>query len=307
MVTVISNLQERKKKMSKGTCFIALNNKELDYISFSVHAANQIKKHFKKHNATALITDYDGRGYLESIYSIEEINSVFDEVVIDKTKYNDTDNTRIHFDTPWSEFVAPFKNRQKHDVYWMSPFDKTLLLDIDYIVQSNHLEYLFKDDNPHSIQMFDNARYLRYKQAPFSERYLHPNGIPMWWSTVIYFDKSPESKMFFDLWSHIADNYDYYKFLYGFTGKLFRTDFCVSIALHILNGMQHGDFVEPIAGSLINVDQKDFIAQSKTAENYHFLAYNRDEPWKNILVHIKDQDLHIMNKRSLMEAIEKYE
>ena len=71
--------------------------------------------------------------------------------------------------------------------------------------------------------------------------------------------------------------------------------------------MQHGDFVEPIAGSLMNVDQKDFIAQSKTAENYHFLAYNRDEPWKNILVHIKDQDLHIMNKRSLMEAIEKYE
>ena len=294
-------------KMSKGTCFIALNNNELDYVQFAVNAANQVKKHFKTHHNTALITDYAGQGYLNSIYTQQEIESVFDHIVIDQNKYNETDNTRIHFDSPWSEFEAPFKNRQKHDVHWLSPFEKTLLLDIDYIVQSNHLEYLFRDDNPHPIQMFDNARYLRYNRAPFPERYLHPNGVPMWWSTVIYFDKSPESKMFFDLWSHIADNYDYYKFLYGFAGKLFRTDFCVSIALHILNGMQHGDFVEPIAGSLINVDQKDVIVQSSSSENYHFLAYDRDEPWKNILVHTKDQDLHIMNKRSLMQAIEKYE
>ena len=294
-------------KMSKGSCFIALNNSELDYVQFAVNAANQIKKHFKKHNKTALITDYAGQGYLNSIYTRQEIESVFDHIVIDTTKYNETDNLRIHFDTPWSEFQAPFKNRQKHDLHWLSPFDKTLLLDIDYIVQSDHLEYLFRDDNPHPIQMFDNAKYLRYNRAPFPERYLHPNGVPMWWSTVIYFDKSPESKMFFDLWSHIADNYDYYKFLYGFAGKLFRTDFCVSIALHILNGMQHGDYVEPIVGSLINVDQKDVIIQSSSAENYHFLAYDRDEPWKNILVHIKNQDLHIMNKRSLMQAIEKYE
>ena len=294
-------------KMSKGTCFIALNNNELDYVQFAVNAANQVKKHFKTHHNTALITDYAGQGYLNSIYTQQEIESVFDHIVIDQNKYNETDNTRIHFDSPWSEFEAPFKNRQKHDVHWLSPFEKTLLLDIDYIVQSNHLEYLFRDDNPHPIQMFDNARYLRYNRAPFPERYLHPNGVPMWWSTVIYFDKSPESKMFFDLWSHIADNYDYYKFLYGFAGKLFRTDFCVSIALHILNGMQHGDYVEPIVGSLINVDQKDVIIQSSSAENYHFLAYDRDEPWKNILVHIKNQDLHIMNKRSLMQAIEKYE
>ena len=220
--------------------------------------------------------------------------------------YNEHDNIRNHYDTAYTEFNAPFKNRQKHDMIWLSPFDETILLDVDYVTQTNDLEYLF-NDNPHPFQLYNKAHYLRYPTPPFDEEYLHVNGIPMWWSTVVYFKKNKASQMFFDLWSHIADNYDYYKFLYGFSGKLFRTDFCVSIALHILNGMQHGDFVEPIAGSLINVDQKDVIVQSSSSENYHFLAYDRDEPWKNILVHTKDQDLHIMNKRSLMQAIEKYE
>ncbi len=292
--------------MSKGVCFFAYNNEELDYIKFALFAANQIKKHFKQHNNTALITDYDGKGYLESMYSTKEIEKLFDHVIVDKTNYANHDNMRFHFDTAYTEFKAPFKNRQKHDVYWLSPFEQTLLLDIDYIVQSNHLEYLLEDNNEQPVQMFDNAHYLKYDTPPFPERYLHPNGIPMWWSTVIYFKKSPGAQMFFDLWSHIADNYDYYKFLYGFSGKLFRTDFCVSIALHILNGMQHGDLIQPIAGTMLNMDQKDDIALSKNPENFHFLAHDRDEPWKYLLVHTHNQDIHIMNKRALMRAIESY-
>lgn len=290
--------------MNKGTCFFAYNNRELDYIQLAVFAANQVKKHFKTHKATALITDYAGQGYLESIYDQDEIEAVFDHVVIDKTEYNEEENLRTHFDSPWVEFSAPFKNRQKHDIGWLSPFDYTLLLDIDYVVQSNQLEYLFNEDNPNKVQMFEHARFLSYEYAQLPERFLHPNGVPMWWSTVVYFSKSKESQMFFELWSHIADNYDYYKFLYGFEGKLFRTDFCVSIATHILNGFQKGDFVAPIVGKMLNVDQKDVIVKSSSAENYHFLAHDRLEPWNTQLVHTKNQDIHCMNKRSLMNAIE---
>ena len=50
----------------------------------------------------------------------------------------------------------------------------------------------------------------------------------MWWSTVVYFDRS-ESKMFFDTWAHIANNYDFINNRITFN-KLFRTDYCVSIA-----------------------------------------------------------------------------
>ncbi len=292
--------------MSNGTCFIALNNKELNYIKFAMFAAKQVKKHFKVHNNTALITTQSEYDYLKSIRSDDEINSVFDDIIFDENTYEDVTNVRLHYDSPWTEFSAPFHNRRKHDIFWKSPYDKTLLLDIDYIVQSNHLEYLFNKDNSHNIQMFDNAKYLRYDYPPPPERYLHENGIPLWWSTVIYFTKSKETQMFFDLWGHIADNYDYYKFLYGFPGKLFRTDYCVSIALHILNGMQDGDFAYPITGSLFNMDQKDIIIESSGPENFHFLAFDRAEPWKNLLVHTHNQDIHIMNKRNLNEAMDKW-
>ena len=70
------------------------------------------KKHFKTHTDTALITDYAGQGYLNSIYTQEEVDQIFDHVVIDRNKYNEQDNLRMHYDTPWSEFEAPFKNRQ---------------------------------------------------------------------------------------------------------------------------------------------------------------------------------------------------
>ena len=51
--------------------------------------------------------------------------------------------------------------------------------------------------------MFDNAKDIRNQLPLRGERFLYESGIKMWWSTVIYFDQSEFSKMFFDLWAHI--------------------------------------------------------------------------------------------------------
>ena len=294
------------KLAQTGVCFFAYNNDQLDYINFSVLAAEQVKKHFTKHNNTCLITDEAGEGYLRSVYTEVEIDEIFDYIVTTDTPENQ--NYRAHYDSPWTEFSAPFKNGNKHEVFWLTPFERTILMDIDYIVQTNALETVFDKDNVNPVQMFKDARYLRYEFPRFKERWLHENGIPMLWSTVVYFDQSDESHLFFDTWAHIADNYDYYKFLYGFESKLFRTDFCVSIASHILDGMQIGDFVTNLPGNqMLNVDQKDDIVESNSADHFVFLAHDRDEPWKNILVKIEKQDIHIMNKRALGRMMDQWE
>ena len=70
--------------------------------------------------------------------------------------------------------------------------------------------------------------------------------------------------------------------------------------------MQHGDFVEPIVGSMLNMDQKDVIIESTDPDYFNFLAHDRDENWKNILVHSKNQDVHCMNKRNLKDIIDGY-
>ena len=65
-------------------------------------------------------------------------------------------------------------------------------------------------DSP-GVGMYNNAKDLNNNPMHMRERWLYDAGIPMWWSTVVMFDRSDISKMFFDLWSHIADNYSFYQ------------------------------------------------------------------------------------------------
>ena len=123
----------------------------------------------------------------------------------------------------------------------------------------------------------------------------------MWWSTVVYFDRSEFSELFFNTWAHIADNYEFYQYLYNFPSKLFRTDYCVSIAVHILTGMigskdMFGNFDNT---PLINMSQKDDIIEAINDNEWIFIAHSPKEEWKNILVRSQNQDVHVMNKRAL--------
>ena len=132
------------------------------------------------------------------------------------------------------------------------------------------------------------------------EQYLYDVGIPMWWSTVVYFDRSEESKIFFDSWEHVADNYEFYQYLYNFPGKLFRTDYCTSIAIHIMNGMIPGNVVHDFCGlPMQNMSQYDDIIEVKNLNEWICLANDTVENWNNIAVRHSNNDVHVMNKRSL--------
>jgi hypothetical protein len=88
--------------------------------------------------------------------------------------------------------------------------------------------------------------------------------------------------------------------LYQFPVGLFRTDFCVSIAAHMLNGFNNENFVHDFLGQpLINMDQKDDLIEVKSLNDWIFLVHDRKEQWKNILTRTTDTNLHVMNKRAL--------
>jgi hypothetical protein len=194
--------------------------------------------------------------------------------------------------------VSEFKNSNKHQVAEYTPYDKTLLIDVDYIIQNNDLDYVFDTDT--EVALFHNAESLHGLPPADTERWLNLAGIPMKWSTVIYFDKHQElSKLFFETWAHIAANYDFYKFLYGFSSNMYRTDFCVSIASHILNGMGEGELIADFPSNLINMNQRDDIAKINAIDDWVFLINDRAENWKDTTTRIKSENIHVMNKRSL--------
>ena len=283
----------------RGICFFAYNNDQLDYVKMALAAGKYAKQNLKL--PVCLITDEGSASWLEESQPKQLVSEVFDYIIITNDEMRS--NHRRHFDSPWTEFKAQFNNSNKHKIYEYSPFEKTLLLDIDYIVKTDVLLKYFDSDYP--VSMFDNATTIRNELPANEERFLYDAGIKMWWSTVVYFDRSDFSKMFFDTWAHVADNYDFYQYLYNFPNKLFRTDYCVSIAVHILSGMQDtqeylGNFDNT---ALVNVSQKDDIVETKNTNEWIIIAHDQKEVWKNILVNTHNQNIHVMNKRALGRVI----
>ena len=279
----------------QGVCFFAYNNDQLDYVKMAILASKYVKKNLNL--PVCLITDEGSESWLEQSHSKEVINEAFDYIVITNDEMKT--NTRQHFDSPWANFAAQFNNSNKHKIYQYSPFEQTLLLDIDYIVKTDALLKYF--DGQHPVCMFDNALTVRNELPAERERFLFDAGIKMWWSTVVYFDRSDYSELFFNTWAHVADNYEFYQYLYNFPSKLFRTDYCVSIAVHILAGMQDnqsylGNFDDT---SLVNINQKDDIIETQSINEWIVISHDQKEEWKNILVKLDKQDVHVMNKRAL--------
>lgn len=284
----------------KGVCFFAYNNNEIDYIELALLAAGYVKKYLGL--PVCLITDQGGTAWLHQSKDKEDVKKYIDYIV--ETDDDLPTNIRRHYDSPWTEFTAQFSNGNKHKIYEYSPFEKTLLLDIDYIVKTDFLLKVFESEN--HIAMFDSALTARNMIPALSDRRLYDAGIKMWWSTVVYFDRSEFSKMFFDLWAHVADHYDFYQYLYNFPGKLFRTDYCVSIAAHILNGMEDGDIINNFDNIPMSfMSQKDDIIDVNNYEDWVLLAHDPVEPWKNITVKHSKYDLHAMNKRALARVTPK--
>lgn len=280
-----------------GVCFFAYNNSQIDYVKLSMLAALHVKKHMR-HNNTCLITTEGDWAWLEQSQGEEVVNQAFDDVVF-TDNVNAPNNIRKHHDSPWTTFESEFKNSNKHLINEYTPYDKTLLLDIDYMVRNPFLDYLFESEVP--VAMYDDACDLRYDPPDLYEQYLNPIGPKMWWSTVVYFDKHDEiSKLFFDTWAHVAQEYDFYKFLYNFPPHMFRTDYCVSIASHIMNGMGDGRAIHKIMDERMQyMDQKDDLVEIKSSDDWIFLSNDRKEPWKDIVTRNRTENIHVMNKRAI--------
>lgn len=280
---------------SRGICIIAYNNMEIDYMHSACLAAGYAKKHMKN-NQVALITDNGTKGYMESVFDEDQIDMLFDYVIHSDVQHEH--NPRRHYDSPWTEFSSQFSNKNKDNIIELTPFDKTLLIDGDYFIQNNYYDHIFETDNP--LALHKTAEYLDGSPPYLNERELNEAGIHHWWSTCVYFDQSEESQMFFDLWRLVKENWEYYSLLYQFPPGLFRTDFCVSIAIHLLNGLTNDTFVNDFDSiPLINMDQKDDIIQIDGLTDFKFLVHNRQEQWKNLLVRRQNENLHLMNKRAI--------
>jgi len=284
-------------KFDKGVLLIAYNNGKINYEKLAIVAAASVKLHMKNNHVT-LLTDINTFDALQKELTIEQFKVTFDHIIVEKLEHER--NTRLHRDSPWSEFSTQFNNKNKHGIFKKSPYKQTLMIDVDYIIGNDSLDRIFDTDC--ELAMYKDAISVRNYKPRIWEQKLHPDGIDMWWSTAVYWRSDSEvAKLFFGVWEHVKENYHYYKWLYKFPGVLFRTDYAASIAAHILNGHSIDNVVGELPGKTMRFsEQIDNIVEFNAINDYVLLCPDPKELWKNICSRVTNENVHLMNKMAIL-------
>jgi hypothetical protein len=289
-------------KFDSGILLIAYNNGKIDYEKLALVAARCVKLHMTNNHVT-LLTDQPTFDALTAELTPALAAETFDHIIIDNVTHER--NTRTHRDSPWNEFTTQFNNKNKHSIFNKSPYNKTLMIDVDYLIGNDTLDAIFDTDS--EVAMYKQALSVRNYKPRIWEQKLHPDGIDMWWSTAVYWRSDSElAKLFFGVWEHVKENYNYYKWLYKFPGVLFRTDYAVSIAVHILNGHRQGNLIHELPGKVMRFsEQIDDIAEFKEINDMVLVCPDPKELWKSIASRVKNENVHVMNKMAILRHYDK--
>ena len=280
--------------MSRGIIIFAQNNEYLNYAEQASACAGYARKNLSLFDEICLITNTET---LESNETL--INEYFDRVIISDTFQ--PDNIRLFKDTTNKLDYASFKNMGRSDVYDLSPYDETLVIDSDYFIMNNVLDQVW--DSVNDVMINCNYRDVSERHKENIE-YLDNFSIPMYWATVFYFKKSDFAENLFTLISHIKYNYKYYYYLYNCSGNLYRNDFAFSMALHILNGSVAFDVPSLPFNYLNNSFDLDDIYRVNSHNDIIMYCADAERITNHLLSRFKNMDIHIMNKKAIARYID---
>lgn len=284
--------------MSKGILYFGISNERINYLKLAYVSALLAKKHMPNIPITVVTDLNDTRNDFFKKYE-DKILSVIDNlVVLDKPTFIKK-NTRVYRDTNYYSITAEFKNGLRPDAYDLSPYDETLLIDVDYLMLNDSLKHVWGCQE--DILINDSAINLEYKKLDGPEFRLNPYGIKMYWATVVYFKKCPRMKMFFEFIKHIKEHWDFYKLVYDFPSGLYRNDYAFSIAIHVLNGFLENKEIKKLPGGpILTLTDKDQLFKIKNCKEIMSFVNDSSENWKFYAHTIKGINLHCMNKISIL-------
>lgn len=258
--------------MSKGVLLFAFNSPKFNYYEMAVATAKRIN-HFLNLPVT-IVTDQ------KSLPITQTYN--FDKTILAPA---DTTNTRDK---------QLWLNKGRHRAYQLSPYDETILLDTDYLINSNTLLKIFDmyDDficpNHTNFLLEPNAIQEQVSASSFNTL----------WATVIAFKKTNRVKQLFECLQMVEENYMHYISLYNIITTMYRNDYGLTIANRIVNGhIEH---------------KQDYLPWSLTHVNKQIKVYkNNDTPFnteytlikERQYLTVKDIDFHMMSKTNFMELV----
>ena len=275
--------------MKKGVVIYAHNSRNIDYALLSLIAGGLAKKNLQM--PVSLITDQSTLDWMKESKIYDKADSIFDQIIL--TERPVTGNKRKLHDGLTNQ-VVPFINSDRYSVWELTPYDRTLLIDSDFLIFSNHLNEYWNVDQDIMISPAINDIYDQHRLG-YQDRYISDTGIKLYWATTVMFTKNQKTKFFFDTVSHIKTNYKFYADLYRFDDRQYRNDISFSIAKHIYDGFET-DNQKTLPPVLTAID-KDIFYKVENQKLLFLINYKLDENF--CAANISNIDIHIMNKQSI--------
>jgi hypothetical protein len=266
--------------MTRGAILFAFNSPKFDYYSMAEYAAKRIN-HFLDMPVT-LVTDEQS--------TLSSTGYKFDKVI--KVEPN-LDNKRDG---------VPWINKGRCQAYALSPYDETLLLDVDYVVNSNRLLKAFETSVDFACH--DNTAY--FMQPRLSQEVLSTYSFKTLWATVIAFRKTERAKQIFECLEMVQNNYAHYSNIHSFISAVYRNDYALTLALRIANGHTYlpGDI---IPWNLLHVGKNTTVYKdnSDMLDTEYTILFDNWQKGKirKEYIKVKDIDFHIMNKENFVELM----
>jgi hypothetical protein len=282
---------------SKGVLLFAHNNREIDYIYQAYICGRYIQKNLGV--PVSLVTDSGSLDWLKN--NNPQCVDFFDKIIlIDDIKHNLQE--KRFYDGSISYHLSQFKNNSRSKSYDLTPYDQTLVLDTDLLIVNSRLNSIWDTDtdfmiNKHHIDLATDRTNFEFERV-------NDYGIDFYWATIFYFEKTPWTKIFFDLCQHIVENYEFYRFTYRISNPLLRNDYVFSIAIHMLGGFNN--IVKPMSlpCNIYYALDRDILWRVDNEKELLFMVEKKDNLGQYTLVRTQGQNIHIMNKYSISRNAE---
>lgn len=257
--------------MKRGVVLFAFDSDDVSYTDMAAWSAQRIHLHLDL--PVSLITDKPCTG-----------PSVFDQIFV------------VEAGTNGHKEGIPWKNLGRYRAYELSPYDQTLLLDVDYVVASDQLRSLFgSGQDILSMRMAYDATGRRdYLDLNWFGRHRMPSA----WATVVYWRTSTAAEMIFDMMQMIQENWSHYKNIYQISEKKFRNDYALAIASNSVLG--HLGHWPSIPWSMPTVESSCELSQQ---EADRFKIQYLDQQQRSRTIDLAGTDFHAMGKQQLSDII----
>lgn len=283
--------------MNRGIVIFAHNSRDVDYALLSIISGGLAKKNLNL--PVSLITDQSTVDWMANSEMIQKAEQVFEKIIVIPRPI--TDNKRKLCDGTDNKTI-PFINVNRVDVYNLSPYDETLLIDSDYFIFTDNLNNYWQYADRVLIGRSIND-IVGVERLGYHDRYVSDTGVHLYWATTVMFKKNKYAENFFTILDYVRENYQYFSDLFRFYNNTYRNDIAFSVAQHIISGFETDiDYhLPPIFTTL----DKDVLTDVNEQGKLTFLL-NVFADEKFALSTVKNIDIHVMNKNSITRHKEQF-